>query len=103
MSYIMVMGRTLFIYWVISQKTFKFKNWICNNNFVVNMLNVVCYTLIDLIPIGTILFLHWKNYRYEAQKEYALGKSVTAVGTAVKNALTGNKDFSIKISNGGST
>lgn len=101
-SYIIVIARTTFIYWVISQSKFEFKVWICKNNTFVNFLNVVSYTLIDLIPIGTIIFLHWRNYRKEAQKEYDLDKS-GGDSTPVKNALAGNQDFFIKTASNATT
>ena len=48
------------------------EKWVCENNFKVNLINVVCWLVIDLIPIGTIFYLHWKNFKIEAQKQYML-------------------------------
>ena len=36
------------------------------------MINLLTWLLIDLVPIGTIFFLHWRNYRKESQKQTAL-------------------------------
>ena len=48
------------------------EKWVCEHNFTVNLINVVCWLVIDLIPIGTIFYLHWKNFKIEAQKQYML-------------------------------
>ena len=61
------------------------------------MLNILCYTLIDLIPIGTILFLHWKNFKMEAQKEYALDKNGDNNDELAQLDKSSKTDFSIKI------
>lgn len=37
-----------------------------------NVINLTTWFLIDLIPISTIFFLHWRNYRKESQKQSAL-------------------------------
>ena len=42
------------------------KEWVCKHNFKVNLFNVVSYSIIDLVPLGTIFYLHWKNFRVES-------------------------------------
>ena len=64
-SYIVAVGRTLGIYFVIVDKSIKIEIWTCENNFLVNCINVFTFFGIDLIPIGTIFYLHWKNFRTE--------------------------------------
>ena len=44
-----------------------------------NVINVLSYTFIDLIPLGTIFYLHWKNFRNEAEKEYMLQRTEPTV------------------------
>ena len=69
LSYLFAVGRTFAIYIMIHMETFHIKKWMCQNNFLVNLINIVCYIFIDLIPICTIFYLHRKNFHEEAKKE----------------------------------
>ena len=69
MSYLIAVVRTVAIYTMIHKETFHIKVWLCKNNFLVNLINFATYIFIDIIPIFTIFFLHWKNFRDEVQKE----------------------------------
>jgi len=40
--------------------------WVCEKNFWLDLVNLICYMLIDMIPYCTIFFLHWKNFGYDA-------------------------------------
>ena len=78
LSYFVVVLRTFAIFGTIYKHDDDGKDgqpveeWVCENNFKVNLINVVCWLVIDLIPIGTIFYLHWKNFKIEAQKQYML-------------------------------
>ena len=74
MSYFVVVVRSFTIFAIIQADRGQLKIWVCKNNFIVNLINVISYVLIDLVPIGTIFYLHWKNFREEAQKQYMLDK-----------------------------
>ena len=71
-SYFVVIVRSFTIFGLIQHDSLDIKRWVCLNNFEVNLINVVSYVFIDLVPIGTIFWLHWKNFREEAKKEYML-------------------------------
>ena len=81
MSYFVVVIRSSTIYSMIKVSNFKVEEWICKNNFYVNLINVVSFTFIDLIPICTIFYLHWQNFRKEAEKEYLLEKQLSRTGS----------------------
>ena len=59
MSYFVVVIRSSTIYLMINSESFPAEEWVCENNFIVNVINVVSYTFIDLIPVCTIFYLHW--------------------------------------------
>ena len=80
MSYFVVVIRSTTIYLMIRSDNFPAEEWVCKNNFIVNFINVVSYTFIDLIPICTIFYLHWQNFRKEAEKEYMLEKQMSGYG-----------------------
>ena len=86
---------------MILHETFHVKKWVCESDFDVNVINMVCYSFIDLIPIGNIFYLHWLNFRKEAEKEYMLEKSdrqsKTKGNMSLEGAIAeGSTDFSIK-------
>jgi len=96
-----VVIRTTTIYVMILHETFHVKKWVCESDFDVNVINMVCYSFIDLIPIGNIFYLHWLNFRKEAEKEYMLEKSdrqsKTKGNMSLEGAIAeGSTDFSIK-------
>ena len=65
LSYILVVLRSFAIYALIQEQT-SLEKWVCENNLEVNSLNVLSWLFIDLLPIGTIFYLHWKNFQKEA-------------------------------------
>lgn len=69
LSYIVVVCRTFAIYIMIHIDSFHIKKWVCKNNFTVNLINCLTYLFIDIIPIATIFYLHFKNFREEEEKE----------------------------------
>ena len=79
MSYFVVVIRSTTIYLMIKEADFETEAWVCKNNFLVNVINIVSYIFIDLIPISTIFYLHWQNFRKEAEKEYMLEKKMSGV------------------------
>ena len=80
--------------------------WICKNNFLVNIINVLCYVFIDLLPIATIFYLHWKNFRKEVEKEHHLenikqenDKRVSRENSNTFQSNTATKNSSIHMKN----
>ena len=71
-SYFFAVVRTTSIFSFVALTDDKVLLWVCNNNFEANMLNCVSWFLIDLLPVGTIFFLHWRNYRKESMKQQAM-------------------------------
>ena len=71
----MVVVRSFLIYALITGGQVYVKKWICKHNFEVNVFNVTSYVFIDILPISTIFYLHWKNFREESKKQYMLEKS----------------------------
>ena len=71
---------------MIKDDDFWTDEWVCENNFLVNVINVVSYTFIDLIPICTIFYLHWQNFRKEAEKEYMLEKQLSGMNTGDRSS-----------------
>ena len=67
-SYFFVMGRAAALVTLIIKQN-SMKVWVCNNNDLMNILNIGCYVVIDLLPFSTIFFTHWKNFRAEIQKQ----------------------------------
>ena len=65
-SYFFAVIRTFSIFVVLHLTDASVLEWVCNNNFLVNVINLLTWFLIDLIPISTIFFLHWRNYRNES-------------------------------------
>ena len=74
LSYFLVVVRSFSFFYLITDPKIDVKKWVCLHNFEVNLFNVVSYTIIDLVPLGTIFYLHWKNFRVESQKQYMLEK-----------------------------
>ena len=68
LSYFVVVVRSFFIYALITSSEGQVKKWICKHNFEVNLFNVTSYVFIDILPISTIFYLHWKNFREETKK-----------------------------------
>ena len=62
LSYILVVLRSFAIYTLIDVEGNGVEKWVCDNNFRVNSVNVLSWLVIDLLPIGTIFCLHWKNF-----------------------------------------
>ena len=69
LSYFVAVSRTLAIYIMIHLESFHIKVWMCKNNFLVNVINLICFIFIDIVPILTIFYLHLKNFRDEDKKE----------------------------------
>ena len=74
MSYCIVVARCITIYVLISIEGESVKVWICENNFYVNLINTSSWLLIDLLPLGTIFYLHWLNFRKESLKDFIRDK-----------------------------
>ena len=89
---------------MISDDDFWTEEWVCKNNFIVNVINVVSFTFIDLIPIFVIFYLHWQNFRKEAEKEYMLEKQLSGVSTkgnksnpnSLKSSVTKDASFVVQ-------
>lgn len=85
MSYFVVVARSFFIYTLIKQGEVNVKMWICKHNFELNIFNVTSYVFIDILPIGTIFYLHWKNFREESKKQYMLEKTQSSDNSMLNN------------------
>ena len=70
----MVVARSFLFFYMITNSQINAQEWVCKRNFEINLLNVVSYIIIDLVPLGTIFYLQWKNFRVESQKQYMLEK-----------------------------
>ena len=94
MSYMIAMVRTLSIYLMIHKKSFHIKKWLCENNFLVDVINLSTFCGIDIIPIFTIFYLHWKNFREEEKKEILHEQNETEkTQTMASNTATKNSSF----------
>ena len=98
LSYCVAVGRSFAIYTMIHLSTFQIKVWMCKNNFTVNLINFLSFICIDIIPYFTIFFLHWKNFRYEEQREtidesIENDKSRSNRETVASNTATKNQSF----------
>ena len=83
---------------MIHVSTFNIKVWMCKNNFTVNLINFMSFICIDIIPFFTIFFLHWKNFRYEEERETIQesienDKTKSSRETIASNTATKNKSF----------
>ena len=65
-SYFVVVVRSFLFFYMITNSEIDAQKWVCKRNFEVNLFNVLSYIIIDLIPLGTIFYLHWKNFRVES-------------------------------------
>ena len=66
LSYFVVVVRSFLFYYMIVNPEINAKEWVCKNNDKVNLFNVASWLVIDVLPLGTIFCLHWRNFRAES-------------------------------------
>lgn len=67
-SYLFAVVRTTTIFSFVELTDDHVLVWVCNHNTEANIFNCLSWLFVDMLPIGTIFYLHWRNYRKESQK-----------------------------------